>query len=123
MISGMPTTHRIDLALRIASLSAVALIVVLSVVPGSERPHVLASGNAEHFCAYAGSAFLLVAAFRKPTWIYWVIGLALLSSALEIAQLWIPGRSSGIDNALASSCGALFGALGARSIVAAIFRR
>lgn len=95
----------------------VLVVVVLSTLPGTWRPHTMASGDLEHFVAYAGTAGALLLALgrrRLPVVVAALVGLA---GALEIAQTWIPGRSVGIDNWLASSAGALIGALVALPIL------
>jgi VanZ family protein len=86
------------------------LIVVLSVVPGSDRPHTVLPGGAEHFVAYAGTGFFFALGYhsgreRRLAW----IGLTLLSCLSEVIQLMIPGRSPNVLDALASSSGAAFG--------------
>jgi hypothetical protein len=73
---------------QIAGWLAVILILILSLVPGYARPHVLASGKLEHFAAYFLTAVVLALGYRG-----WsrAIGIALLLSAysgiLEILQL------------------------------------
>ena len=49
--------------LRCLGWLSVATIALLSLVPGSVRPHVLATGQLEHFVAYAGTATLLAAGY------------------------------------------------------------
>lgn len=92
------------------------VILVLSLVPGDERPHTGFSGNVEHFAAYAGTAGLAALAFLQPP----AGGIALVFSAaaavFEICQVFIPGRTAGLDNWFASSLGALAGAYCARRI-------
>ena len=54
---------------RMAAWPAVVVIVVLSVVPGSVRPHVLGNDRAEHFIAYlvAGSLFVRIMSVPDQT--------------------------------------------------------
>ena len=86
-----------------------AVIVVLSIVPAEQRPHTGMSGNLEHFLAYAGTGVALVSAIRAHRVALATLLLCVLSGGLEIAQIWIPGRSAGLDNWIASSAGALVG--------------
>lgn len=96
---------------RIVALLCVAAIVVLSTVPGVDRPHVFHSGNVEHVIAYTGTAFLLVFGFsRRLAW-RWPVALSGASAIFEVLQIWIPGRSAGIENWLASTAGACAGTL------------
>jgi len=106
--------------IRVVAIASVVAIIVLSTLPGSERPHVLHSGNLEHFIAYTCTALLLVVGFGHR----WraVAMLSLASALLEVAQIWIPGRSAGVDNCLASSAGALVGSLLAIAAVEAFDR-
>jgi VanZ family protein len=90
---------------RISGWLAIIVIIVLSVVPGNERPHTGASGHSEHFSAYLITATLLAFAYPHHTATI-ALGLPLLSGLLEIAQIFIPGRHAGFDDFVASSLGA-----------------
>ena len=87
-----------------------ASILVLSLVPGNERPHALSSGHAEHFLAYFVTAFCFSLGARSPAgrWTAFA-SLSLVSAAVEVAQLWIPGRTGELDGFIFSSAGALAG--------------
>ena len=94
-----------------AALASIAAVITLSIVPGSSRPHVLSSGDMEHFAAYLGTGLLIASGL--PPLRRWrgplvLIGLAAL---LEVAQIFVPGRSPGFGNWLSSSAGACLGAL------------
>lgn len=94
---------------RLLAVATMITLVVLSTVPGSLRPHTMVSGNVEHFVAYAGTAFLAeVGLLSLKGWRTLAL-LSLASAAFEVFQIWIPGRSAGIDNWAASSAGALVG--------------
>jgi hypothetical protein len=95
--------------LRPAALLCMGIIFVLSLLPGAERPHTGVSGNFEHVAAYAGTAFFCALGL---SWLrgWRVVALAFAASgAFEIAQIWIPGRSAGLDNWAASGIGACIG--------------
>jgi len=94
-----------------AALAAIGTILVLSLVPGVDRPHILRSGNLEHLIAYAGTGFLIAAGLPPLRRWRGVLMLVVLSALLEIAQLVIPGRTAGIDNWFSSSLGAFLGML------------
>ncbi|MDB5593944.1 MAG: hypothetical protein JWM36_905 [Hyphomicrobiales bacterium] len=85
-------------------------ILVLSLVPGSERPHALSSGHAEHFLAYFVTAACFSVGARSPAgrWTAFAV-LSLVSAAVEVVQLWIPGRSGEFEGFIFSSAGALAG--------------
>jgi len=93
------------------------VIVVLSTVPGDQRPHTGMSGNVEHAMAYLGTSLASVLAVRTHRVVRVLIFLSVLAGGLEIAQIWIPGRSAGFDNWAASSAGALVGSVLARFVI------
>ena len=96
--------------IRLAGLFAIVLIGVLSVVPGQLRPHVLASGQLEHFGAYCLAGFVLgFGYFDRLSVLSIAVGLSIYAGILEIAQLFIPGRGSRLIDFFASSSGAWTG--------------
>ena len=99
-----------------AGVVCLLTIVVLSVLPGGDRPHVFGSGNVEHLLAYAGAAFF---ASTLPALRGWRIVLLLSAASLlfEGVQLFIPGRGPGLDNWAASTLGAAIGLALARAFV------
>ncbi len=95
---------------RILTGACVFVIVVLSLVPGSARPHTIFPGRIEHFIAYAGTGFLSGFAYRaaRERLSVW-IGLAAASCIFEIVQEFVPGRSPSPLDALASTSGLTVG--------------
>lgn len=101
---------RIKRAAQLVGSLAVIIIAVLSLVPGSMRPHTGAPGKFEHIAAYlltAGTLTLGYGTSRYPAII--ALLLSIYSAALEIAQLQISGRHADILDFVASSIGALIG--------------
>jgi VanZ family protein len=95
---------------RAAGWIGVAAIVVVSTLPGSERPHTGLAGQIEHVLAYFMTAAELTAGYqRRDTRLKLLLRLMLLAAAMECAQLFIPGRNAAIGDFLASSLGALIG--------------
>jgi VanZ family protein len=92
---------------RAIGLACVAAIIVLSLVPGDERPHTGLAGQIEHALAYFGTAVFLALGFRtmrdRVATISLLVGLAAL---LELIQRMIPGRHSQFIDWFASSLGA-----------------
>jgi VanZ family protein len=85
-------------------------IVIISVVPGNLRPRVLSSSYEEHCLAYMVVGCLLgvgCPTFRQRL----VLGcmLAIASGSLEIAQLFITGRTASVADFAASVLGAWVG--------------
>ncbi len=95
---------------RILTGACLLVIVVLSLVPGSARPHTMYPGQVEHFMAYAGTGFVSGFAYRalRERLSVW-IGLAIASGLLEIMQQFVPGRSPSVFDALASTSGLTVG--------------
>lgn len=100
----------------LAGYVGTVIIVVLSLVPPSLRPHTGVGGKIEHWIAYAlvGLAFGLgqqTARLRLRT------GIALSAAAalLELLQNFIPGRNPEVVGFLSSSMGTWMG-LGLASI-------
>ena len=94
----------------LAGVTGVFLIVVLSLIPGHYRPHTGAPGGVEHFFAYAATAVALALGWRSLAQsVLIVVGLLALTCGLELAQLFVPGRSSDLVTALVSGLGGLCG--------------
>ncbi|MFG1292629.1 VanZ family protein [Xanthobacter versatilis] len=99
------------------------VIVILSLLPGSERPHTGYSGNLEHFVAYLGTGAVTAFAFPAASLLRLALPFVLASGLFEIAQIFIPGRLPGVDNWMASSLGAFVGILAMRTVVAPLLMR
>jgi VanZ family protein len=85
-------------------------IVIVSLVPGNLRPQVLSNSYEEHCLAYIVVGCLLGMgrpAFRQRL----VLGamLAIAAGSLEIAQLFIAGRTASVADLAASVLGAWIG--------------
>lgn len=93
------------------AVSAVAVVVVLSVVPGSLRPDSGLHPDLEHALAYGGVAFLAVLGQKRLNW-RGVAGLLLVAAAvLELVQVLTPGRDASVADWLSGAAGTIFGAL------------
>jgi len=96
--------------LRCLGWICVATIAVLSLVPGSVRPHVMATGQLEHFVAYAGTATLLAAGYpTKKQLIRISILLPVYAACLETLQIWQPGRTAQMIDVMAGTIGSWIG--------------
>jgi|SRR5215470_1089835 len=106
-------------ALRTAGWIGVAVIVVLSLVPGWARPRngLGLPGEYEHLLAYMLTAGTLGLAYRNATIRALLFTLLVICAALlEIAQIWVPGRTGQLIDFGASSIGAGGGLLAAAVI-------
>lgn len=88
---------------------SVAILIVLSILPGSERPHTGAPGHVEHFLAYGGTGAFLAFGASTRALILRALALSALSGLLELAQLWVPGRTGEIGGFVYSTLGACLG--------------
>ena len=112
-------------ACRIAGWLGVAAIVALSVVPGPERPHSGLPGRIEHVAAYALTAAALGFGYYRNagTRLRLAALLVGLAGAMEVAQIWIPGRTAHILDAVAGWLGTVIGLSVAAFIVRMETRR
>ena len=91
---------------------AMLTVIVLSVVPGSMRPHVLGNDYYEHFAAYVITGSLLAIGYLRPIHLLSSgVLLALCAALLEFVQLWIPGRTASAGGFATSANGAWIGLL------------
>lgn len=106
---------------RILGWLAVATIAVLSLVPGTVRPHTGASGYIEHIIAYTITAALLSIGYRGHLSAPVIVGaLSAYAGVLEICQIYIPGRFAGVIDwivgTFGAACGCTIGWLAARFV-------
>ena len=89
---------------------AVLAIVVLSLVPGDMRPHVLADKHIEHLAAYliVGLLFAIGYAQLRLVVLFGAL-LTLCAASMEIAQLAIAGRNSSLFDFISSAAGVWIG--------------
>lgn len=110
--SGFRLLERMRLALTAAGVVGIAAILVLSLVPGDLRPHIVPSSRMEHVMAY----FCVMSAFGlSARSVRQALGAALLlgcvASLAEIAQGYVPGRHADLTDALYGGLGILLGLL------------
>jgi VanZ family protein len=115
--------RRVQQALRLATVCLWVTLGMLSLVPGRDRPHTGMSGNFEHMLAYFLAAFATRLVLRQIESRWQLLTFSTCAAVFEICQIWIPGRSAGMDNWAASSVGALLGIAAARTLTQAVKRR
>lgn len=94
----------------VAGLMGTLTIIVLSLVPGTLRPHTGAGGDAEHWLAYAMVALSFgLGSRRGQTYLMTGTLMSAGSGLLELAQNFVPGRNAGLAGFIASSLGAWIG--------------
>jgi hypothetical protein len=105
-------TRLCAMALRPAFFACVALLIVLSWLPGDEMVRTGISARGEHTVAYFGTAIIMALAYRERPRLYVQTALlVMLAGVLEIGQLYVPGRTSAILDFMASGTGAAVGGL------------
>ena len=96
-------------------------ICVLSLLPSEEMPDVRLSDKIGHLVAYGALAVLALLSYRRRTarWpTFWA--LIALGTLLELAQLWVPGRSSELLDLAMNYLGVIAGVIGMRLAVRAL---
>ena len=122
---GAVPAPRIMRAARVAGFAGIAAITILSLLPGSERPHTFLPGQVEHFIAYACTGFALSVGYPglRERLVFWA-ALGTASGVFEILQRWIPGRSCEFEDAVVStlglSTGLVLGAMAAARLFAGL---
>jgi VanZ family protein len=97
---------------RMGSGLAALTIIVLSLVPGNMRPHVLGNDYGEHFVAYVVMGGLLAIGYLRPMQLLSRgVLLTMCAGSLEFVQLWIPGRTASAGGFATSTIGAWIGLL------------
>ena len=89
---------------------AMLIIVILSMVPGNLRPHVMGKSYYEHFTAYFITASLFTIGYSRPMQL--LANLAMLTvcaGVLEVLQFSIPGRTASIGDFAMGTIGACIG--------------
>ena len=98
-------------------------ILVLSLVPVALRPHVMADKHHEHFVAYLLCACCIALGYpRLRQLMASALILTALAAALEIAQVWIPGRKPSVGDWASSAAGVCCG-LALTGLVSLAFER
>jgi VanZ family protein len=111
-IDNVEPVHPVQTAFRILTWCCVILLAVLSLLPAQDMVRTGTPGQFEHFVAYAGSASIALAGYRKWGAVR-IIGLFwIYAGVLEYLQHFSPGRDSSIMDFAVSALGAFFGGLG-----------
>ena len=99
-------TKLVRLARMGAGLTALTIL-VLSVVPGTLRPHLLGNDYCEHFIAYFVTGCLFAIGYPRPIQLLSSgVLLAVCAGLLEFVQLRIPGRTANVGGFVTAAVGA-----------------
>ncbi|WP_374545276.1 VanZ family protein [Rhodoblastus sp.] len=106
------TATSVEQWMRVAGWIGLGLILIVSLVPGPERPHTGLSGQMEHTIAYLMTATAYSwSSSRLQERLAWLAFLSAVSGGLEVCQLVIPGRNGQVIDWAASSFGASIGTI------------
>jgi len=101
---------RLSILTRRGAGLTVLTIIVLSVMPGKMRPHILGNDYCEHFIAYFVAGGLLAIGYPRVLQSLWSgVLLAMCAGAMELAQVWIPGRTASAGGFVSAAIGAWIG--------------
>jgi VanZ family protein len=93
---------------RIAAWSLATVIVILSIVPPALRPETSAPHNLEHLLLYAATGFAFGLGDKRRHDLLAVL-LVLFAGAIEIAQLFVPGRHARLGDFIIDAVAACVG--------------
>lgn len=94
--------------LRAAAWLLIAVVVALSLLPPEFRPVSGAPHDAEHFAIFAFTGLIVGLGYRSyhP---YQAAALIAFTGAVEIAQVWIPGRHARLEDFVVDASAACIG--------------
>jgi VanZ family protein len=97
--------------LRIAAWVCVALLAVLSLVPGHAQIRTGAPGIVEHIVAYCATAAVFTLAYPAASRARIILALVCYAGVLEVTQSFVPDRSATVWDFGGSSLGVALGCL------------
>jgi VanZ family protein len=95
-------------AARIAAWGLAAVIVILSLVPPTLRPETAAPHSLEHFLIFAATGCAFGLGYKRRHDLL-AIFLIIFSGAVEIAQLFVPGRHARLSDFVIDAVAACIG--------------
>ena len=121
-IDNVAAMHTVQTSCRILTWFCVILLAVFSLLPAQDMVRTEIPGQLEHFVAYAGSATIAIAGYRRRGAVR-IIGLFwIYAGILEYLQHFSPGRHPSIADFAVSALGALFGGLAAALIACRLWK-
>jgi VanZ family protein len=93
---------------RIAAWALAAAIVILSLVPPTLRPETGVPHGLEHFTIFAATGFAFGLGYKRRHHLVAIL-LVIFSSAIEIAQLFVPGRHARLGDFIIGALAACIG--------------
>jgi len=100
----------IEQLLRAAFIACLIVAAILALLPADLMRRTALGGHAEHVIAYLGTAILMGLAFpRGPQLTVQCVLLTMYASALEVGQLYSPGRHASFQDLAFSAAGIVIG--------------
>ena len=112
----IPTDHAIDMVPRLRIMAQIAAwtlattIVVLSVVPPHFRPETGLPHGLEHFAIWWATGIAFALAYNLKPFLL-ATALVIFSGAVEIAQLFVPGRHARLTDFIIDALACIVGML------------
>ena len=97
-------------ALRPAAWLLTATIVALSLVPPVYRPTTAAPHDIEHLAIFVATGLAFGLGYRTRH-LYQAMGLIIFAGAIEVAQIWDPGRHARIGDFIVDATSACVGTM------------
>jgi VanZ family protein len=121
-IDNVTPMHPVQRSFCILTWFSVILLAVLSLLPAQDMVRTGIPGDLEHFAAYAGSASIAIAGYRRRGAVR-IIGLFwIYAGILEYLQHFSPGRQPSIVDFAASALGTLFGGVAAALLLGRLWK-
>ncbi len=105
---------------RISAWVLAAIIVVLSLAPPGLRPETGAPADLEHFAIFATTGLAFGLGYDRKHGVIAIL-LVVFAGAIEIAQLFVPGRHARLSDFIVDALAACIGLLAA-SLIAGVRR-
>ena len=102
-------TARLRFCYLAAAWISIVALAVLSLLPGIYMIRTDIGGHVEHVLAYAGTAFIVAAAYGPKKWLNIAAGLVSYAAVLELLQRLSPGRTASVEDFAFSTSGVLLG--------------
>lgn len=93
---------------RISAWALAGAIVILSLVPPHLRPKTAAQHGLEHFTIFAATGFAFGLGYKRRHDLVPIL-LVMFSGAIEIAQLFVPGRHARLGDFIIDTIAACIG--------------
>jgi hypothetical protein len=102
------TGHKMQRIFQVAAWLLALAIVVLSLGPPSTRPVTGAGHDVEHLLAFMATGLAFGLGYPLQFWIL-AVALPIFAAAIEVAQIWVPGRHARLSDFLVDAAALCLG--------------